>query len=107
MRGRATVLEECDAGMIKLVVPIFMDGEFVGAVGAGGLKFEDGDIDAFLVNKMADIAEATVEDLSATVPAITRDRVEALGRFIVESVAAIIAEFRQNADRRDRHGRLT
>jgi len=107
MRGRATVIEECDAGMIKLVVPIFMDGEFVGAVGACGLKFEDGDIDAFLVNKMADIAEETVEDLSATVPAITRDRVEALGRFIVESVDAIIAAFRQNAARRDRHGRLT
>jgi len=107
MRGRATVIEECDAGMIKLVVPIFMDGEFVGAVGACGLKFEDGDIDTFLVNKMADIAEETVEDLSATVPAITRDRVEALGRFIVESVDAIIAAFRQNAARRDRHGRLT
>jgi ligand-binding sensor protein len=94
MRSRAAVVEECDAGMIKLVVPIFMGEEFLGAVGACGLKFEDGEVDAFLVNKMADIAEETVEDLSATVPAITRDRVEALGRFIVESVAAIIAEFR-------------
>ena len=27
MRSRATVIEECDAGMIKLVVPIFMGGE--------------------------------------------------------------------------------
>jgi ligand-binding sensor protein len=106
MRGRMMVIEECDAGMIKLVVPIFMGEEFIGAVGACGMKFEDGDIDAFLVNKMTDIAEETVESLSATVPAIARDKAEALGRYIVESVDAIIAEFRQNADRRDRHGRL-
>ena len=107
MRSGETVIEECDAGMIKLVVPIFAGGEFVGAVGACGMKFEDGDVDAFLVNKMTDIAEETVESLSATVPAIARDKVEALGRYIVESVDAIIAAFRQNAARRDRHGRLT
>jgi len=38
MRGRATVIEECDAGMIKLVVPIFVGEEFIGAVGACGLS---------------------------------------------------------------------
>jgi len=89
------------------VVPIFLGEEFIGAVGACGMKFEDGDIDSFLVNKMTDIAEETVESLSATVPAISRDKADALGRYIVETVDAIIAEFRQNADRRDRHGRLT
>jgi dsDNA-binding SOS-regulon protein len=61
------------------------------------MKFEDGDIDAFLVNKMTDIAEETVASLSATVPAIARDQAEALGRYIVESVDAIIAAFRQKS----------
>ena len=61
------------------------------------MKFEDGDIDSFLVNKMTDIAEETVESLSATVPAIARDKAEALGRYIVETVDAIIAEFRQKS----------
>jgi dsDNA-binding SOS-regulon protein len=83
--------------MIKLVVPIFMGNEFIGAVGACGMKFEDGDIDAFLVNKMTDIAEDTVESLSATVPAIARGKAEALGRYIVESVEEIMAEFRQKS----------
>jgi dsDNA-binding SOS-regulon protein len=83
--------------MIKLVVPIFLGEEFVGAVGACGMKFEDGDIDFFLVNKMTDIAEETVESLSATVPAIARGKAEALGRHIVESVDAIIAAFIQKS----------
>jgi dsDNA-binding SOS-regulon protein len=74
-----------------------MGGEFIGAVGACGMKFEDGDIDAFLVNKMTDIAEDTVESLSATVPAIDRGKAEALGRYIVESVEEIMAEFKQKS----------
>jgi ligand-binding sensor protein len=95
MRSRTPVIEECDAGMIKLVVPIFLDEEFVGAVGACGLKFEDSEIDAFLVNKMTEISEARVDDLSATVASIARQTAEDLGRYIQEKVAAILAEFGQ------------
>ena len=31
---RKAVIEECDAGLMKVVVPIIVDGEFIGAVGA-------------------------------------------------------------------------
>lgn len=91
MRSGETVIEECDAGMIKLVVPIFAGGEFVGAVGACGMRFEDGELDAFLVNKMTDIAEERVESLAAGVPAITRAKAEALGRYIRERVDEILS----------------
>jgi ligand-binding sensor protein len=84
------VIEECDAGMIKLVVPIFVGGEFVGAVGACGMRFEESEIDAFLVNKMTDIDEDKVESLSAGVPFITRESAEELGRYIRKRVEAIL-----------------
>jgi len=90
MHSGATVIEECDAGMIKLVVPIFVGGEFVGAVGACGMKFEDSEIDAFLVNKMTDIAEEKVESLAATVPSIARTQAEELGRYIREELDRIL-----------------
>lgn len=45
------VIEECDAGLMKIVVPIFVDGHFIGAVGACGLLPADGEVDSFLVNK--------------------------------------------------------
>jgi ligand-binding sensor protein len=91
MRSREAVIEECDAGMIKLVVPIIRNGEFLGAVGACGMRFSDSDIDAFLVNKMTDIDEEKVEALAAAVPSITRDRAEQLARYIRDQVAAILA----------------
>jgi ligand-binding sensor protein len=91
MRSRAPVIEECDAGMIKLVVPIFLAGEFVGAVGACGMRFADSDIDAFLVNKMTEIDEERVEALAATVPSVAREKAEELGRYIQSRVAEILA----------------
>ena len=90
-RGGETVIEECDAGMIKLVVPIFVDGEFIGAVGACGMRFEDSEIDSFLVNKMTDIDEGQVESLAANVPAIAREKAEELGRYIRKEVEAILS----------------
>jgi ligand-binding sensor protein len=95
MRSREPVIEECDAGMIKLVVPIFLNEEFVGAVGACGMKFEDGEIDAFLVNKMTEMDEEKVETLSATVLSIAREKAEELKQFIQEKIDAILTEFLQ------------
>ena len=95
MRSREPVIEECDAGMIKLVVPIFMNEEFVGAVGACGMKFEDGEIDSFLVNKMTEMDEEKVETLSATVLSIAREKAEELKQFIQEKIDAILTAFLQ------------
>jgi ligand-binding sensor protein len=91
MRSRQPVVEECDAGMVKLVVPIFFAGQFVGAVGACGMRFEDGEVDSFLVTKMTDIEEETVTSLAEGVPAITRGKTEELSRYIQRRVAEILA----------------
>ena len=99
MRSRQPLIEECDAGMIKLVVPIFLDGEFVGAVGACGMKFEDSEIDAFLVNKMTEIEEEAVESLSASVPSIPRQKAEELSRYIQWKLDEVIADLKKNEAR--------
>jgi ligand-binding sensor protein len=91
MKQRQTVIEECDAGMLKLVVPIYYKEEFVGAVGACGVLLDDGEVDSFLVNKMTDIEEEKVERLSDGIPAITTAEAAALSRFIVGQIEEILA----------------
>jgi ligand-binding sensor protein len=81
-RAQKTVIEECDAGLIKLVVPIFVDGEFLGAVGACGLRFEDGEVDPFLVHQITDIPEETVEELSGDIGVMSHEKAEELARAI-------------------------
>ena len=94
MKQRQAVIEECDAGMIKMVVPIFYESEFVGAVGACGLLLDDSEVDSFLVNKMTDIKEEKVDRLSKGISSVTTAKAEELGRFINHQIEEILSENR-------------
>lgn len=82
MQTRMPAIEECDAGLIKLVVPIFFKDNFVGAVGACGLLAEDGEVDAFLINKTTDMKEDVIEALSEGIGTFSRQKAEALAAYI-------------------------
>jgi len=97
MRNRQPVVEECDAGLVKLVVPIFVNNDFVGAVGACGYIFENGEVDSFLVNKMTDIEEDKVNRLSEGIPTITAEKAQALGNAISDKIKQIVAEYKNNS----------
>jgi ligand-binding sensor protein len=90
MRSQKPVIEECDAGMLKLVVPIFANQEFVGAVGACGFLLDDGEVDRFLVNKMTDISDSKIESVSTDIMSITTAKAEALGQYILNQINEII-----------------
>jgi ligand-binding sensor protein len=94
MRTKQPVIEECDAGMLKFVVPIFANDEYVGAVGACGFLLDDGEVDSFLVNKMTDISEDKVEKLADGIPAITNEKTEILAQYIVNQITKILANYR-------------
>jgi hypothetical protein len=76
--------------MLKLVVPIFANQEFVGAVGACGFLLDGGKVDRFLVNKMTDISESKIESLSTDIANITTAKAEALGQYILNQINEII-----------------
>jgi len=93
MRTKQAAVEECDAGLIKLVVPILTNGdEFVGAVAACGFLLDDGEVDSFLINKMTDIDEEKVAKLSDGIPSITTVKAESLSKYIEEQLHKIVGE---------------
>jgi len=96
--SKAPVIEECDAGMIKLVVPILVEREFVGAVSGCGMLLDDGEVDTFLVNKITGMEEAYLENLAAGIPAITMKEAQDIGRFIQEQLAQIVDEYQRRTN---------
>jgi ligand-binding sensor protein len=92
MQAKQPVIEECDAGLIKMVVPIFVEEAFVGAVGACGFLLDDGEVDSYLINKMTAIDEEKVIHLSKGIQSISTAEAESLGRYIADQVQTIIAE---------------
>ncbi len=94
MKTRKAVIEECDAGLAKIVVPVFVDEEFVGAVGACGFLLDDGEVDSFLINKMTDIEEEKIKTLSQGIPSITSEKAESITQYISAQVDRMIADYR-------------
>ena len=66
VKTRETVIDECDAGLMKFAVPIFVDGKFLGVAGGCGKLRGEGKVDAYLVHRTAELDEKFVEDLASS-----------------------------------------
>jgi ligand-binding sensor protein len=93
-RTKIPVIEECDAGLLKLVVPLFVEDQFIGAFGACGLLLDDGEVDTFMINKTIDTEEETLEELSSGIDAITSKAAASLARFIENRLAEIVNDYK-------------
>jgi ligand-binding sensor protein len=94
---REAVVECCDAGLLKIVVPIFVGDTFVGAAGGCGLVLEDGEVETFFVGKTIDMDEEKVENLARSVPVITEEKAREVASYIEGRLAAIVAEYLKKA----------
>ncbi|MEH0019781.1 MAG: PocR ligand-binding domain-containing protein [Desulfobacter sp.] len=92
---RAAVVEECDAGFSKIVVPIFYRDAFLGVAGGCGLIAEDGEADAFAVAKIAGLDESRVAELSRDLPLASREQIAAAETFVRDQVSQIISNHDQ------------
>jgi ligand-binding sensor protein len=86
---KKVVIDACDAGLMKIVVPIFVDGNFLGAVGACGLLPAGGEVDSFLINKMTDIDEAQIAVLAEDIAEIETQSAEEVAQFIWEKIESV------------------
>ncbi|CAB1082618.1 hypothetical protein D1AOALGA4SA_10220 [Olavius algarvensis Delta 1 endosymbiont] len=67
------VIETCDAGMLKLVVPIFINGDFLGVAGGCGCIGPDEAVDTFMISKTTRINAKKLLELAEEIPLMTRD----------------------------------
>jgi ligand-binding sensor protein len=89
-----TIVDECDAGLMKFAVPIFMENEFLGVAGGCGLLRNQEQVDAYLVHRTTGLDKEPVEDLSDDIETIPNDRLESAISYVEKKVAEIIREFR-------------
>jgi ligand-binding sensor protein len=73
---KVTVIEECDAGFTKFVIPVFVDNEFAGMIGGCGCLLGGTEIDSFYISKLLKKDEEGIKDLLNTIQHISQDRLE-------------------------------
>ena len=92
-RSHKPVAAECDAGLMKLAVPIFLNGEFLGVAGGCGYITENGEVDMFMISKTTGIAEEKLMDLSDDIAVMTPEQAESHTEFIRIEIEQIIEEY--------------
>jgi len=85
-KTRDAAIIECDAGLVKVVVPIFVNDEFLGVAGGCGLLLKDSEVDTFLVNKATDIDAGEIENLSNDIATISMEQLKSVIRYIEEEL---------------------
>ena len=87
------VIEECDAGLIKIAVPIFVGDEFIGTVGGCGKLIEDGEVDSFLINKITGIDENQIEGLTDGIEKISREEAQAITDYAWKQINQFVKDY--------------
>jgi ligand-binding sensor protein len=95
-RTRKPVIEECDAGMLKLVVPVFVDDEFLGVIGGCGLLLDDGEVSTILIQKTTGIPENQLEEAALSVKTMTTIEAESIICFINRQLTTIMSDSAKN-----------
>ena len=96
-RTRKPVIAECDAGLMKLVVPIFINGEFLGVAGGCGYVLGNGEVDTYMVNKTIGIAKEKLTNLSDDIPVMTPEQAQSHTEFIQSEIDQIIKEYQSSS----------
>jgi ligand-binding sensor protein len=81
-KTRDAAIIECDAGLVKVVVPIFVNDEFLGVAGGCGLLLKDSEVDTFLVNKATDIDAGEIQNLSNDIATISMKQLKSVINYI-------------------------
>jgi ligand-binding sensor protein len=92
---RMPVIGECDAGFLKIAVPIFVEDEFMGTAGGCGLLPTGGEVETFLLTKTMGQREDQIAELCDGLGTMPQERAEEMATFIEQRIAQYMAEYRQ------------
>jgi ligand-binding sensor protein len=90
---RSAVVDECDAGLLKITVPIFAGEEFLGTAGGCGLLLEDGEVEDFMVQKTTGMDEDEIAALCQGIGTMTEDEAREVAAVIEERITQIVKDF--------------
>jgi len=96
-RTRKALIDECDAGLTKIAVPIFVDGEFLGTAGGCGLLPTGGEVQTFLLEKTMGLDEAQILKLCEGLGTITPAKAQEMAVYIEKRIAQFVDAYRRVA----------
>jgi ligand-binding sensor protein len=79
---KQAAIGECDAGLVKIAVPIFINGEFLGTAGGCGRLPAGGEVESFIVEKTTGLNETKITELCQGLDSMTANQAKQTAEFI-------------------------
>lgn len=92
-RTKSPVIGECDAGLLKVAVPVFSNGEFLGTAGGCGRLPRGGNIETFVIERTLGLGADEIADLTGGLKTMTIQQAEEMATFIEQHVAQLLDNF--------------
>lgn len=81
--SKEIIIDECDAEMLKFVIPIFIGDEFLGTVGGCGRLADDKDsVETFYISKLAGKNEGEIKELAKSITKVSKDEMNEIISYI-------------------------
>ena len=77
-KQRSSVVEICEAGMAKLVVPVFRDQNYLGSITTCGCKLPETEIETYLIEKTTGIGGDAIDEMAEKVPIVQKEQLQQL-----------------------------
>ena len=90
---RKPLITECDAGLSRIAVPIFVGDAFLGTFSACGKLLDENEVEFFLVSKTTGIDEEKIRSLSSDVGRMTTEEAETVARWMEARIREIVQAF--------------
>jgi ligand-binding sensor protein len=98
-KSKQPVVGECDAGLLKIAVPIFVDGEFLGTAGGCGRPPEGGEVETFIIQKTTEMDEDEINALCRELVPMSAEQANQAAEFIEKRISELIADYvRQSSE---------
>jgi len=92
IESKEPISEECEAGFMKFVVPLFVKGELLGMVGGCGCLLSGSNVDTFYLSKLLKKDEKDIKELLPSVPQLSREKLQEAIKFVKEKLDEILKQ---------------
>lgn len=88
---KRTQAHECDAGMVKIAIPLLVQGELVGSIGGCGIVPMDGEVDSFFVARSLGVKEHEFAGHMQKMPTMDSAKIEEICAWLENKAAELAA----------------
>lgn len=97
-KSKTPILSECDAGLVKFVVPIFWGEEFLGTIGGCGYHLPNTDVETSLLHEITGTDIAKLKEVATEVKLITEETATELMKHFQDRLSMALARAQNSVD---------